>query len=311
MSEIKLHEIGLKIKHHVNHEINYSFENSVSFSQYQTYKKCPFSWYLSYCKKLAHYIPTIYTVFGTAMHETLQNYLQVMFDQSTVEADAIDLTKYFKDKFTEVYHKEYGNYKKHFTNAEEMGEFFEDGVEILEYFKQNRYKYFNKKDCILLGVEIPLIHSISKNMYLKGFIDLVIYNTELNKVFIYDFKTSRSGWVKEKKDKNKIAQLILYKQYFAKQFNIDINMIEVEFFILKRKIWDSSEFEIGRIQRFKPAAGKTTLNKVDIEFKDFLTTCFDSLGSPKDKSYIKIVSKDSCMYCPYSQDPTLCNKKNN
>lgn len=305
----KLTEVELKLKHHQYHELNPVFDNSVSFSQYQIYRKCPYQWYLSYYKKLPHYAPTIHTVFGTAIHETLQNYLDIMYNGPQYNVDEIDLAKYFKAKFTEVYQKEFDKHKKHFTNAEEMGEFFEDGLAILEFFKQNRHKYFSKKDCVLLGIEIPLIVNLSKNLYLKGFVDLVIYDKTLDKVFIYDIKTSGRGWGdKEKKDKIKTSQLIIYKQYFSKLFNIDINKIEVEFFIVKRKIWESSDFEIGRVQRFKPANGKNTLNKVDKEFKEFLINCFDSSGKPKDQSYIKIVSKDSCYYCPYKDDKNLCDK---
>ena len=44
-------------------------------------------------------------------------------------------------------------------------------------------------------------------------------DTELDKIYIYDIKTSTRGWNDtEKKDDSKIAQILLYKEYFSKQF---------------------------------------------------------------------------------------------
>lgn len=311
MFDKKPTQLELKIKHYIPKEINYAFENSVSYSQYSIYKLCPYQWYLAYCKKLRVYEPTINTVFGTAMHETLQNYLKIMFYTSSIEADQIDLISYFKDKLTEVYQKEFDKVKKHFTDAEALAEYFEDGSEILIYFKQHQHKLFPKKDHRLLGIEIPLSIYLSNNLYLNGFIDLVVYDEKNDKVIIYDFKTSRQGWgIKEKKNKIKISQLLLYKTYFAQLFGIEIEKIDVKFTILRRKIWESPEFEISRISTFQPASGKTTQKRFKEEFQEFLTNCFDSVGQPKDKSYIKIVSKDSCKYCPFSNKPQLCSKKN-
>lgn len=311
MPEKKLTQLELKIKHYNPKEINYAFENSVSYSQYSIYKSCPFKWYLAYCKKLRIYEATINTVFGKAMHETLQNFLKVMFTESSVEADQIDLHLYFKEIFSKTYQEEFDKVKKHFTNAEEMAEFFDDGIAILDYFKNNKHKLFPKVGYRLLGIELPLSVNLSKNLYLNGFIDLVIYDEENDKVIIVDFKTSRSGWgPKEKKDKIKLSQLLLYKIYFAELFGIEVEKIDIKFQILRRKIWESSEFEIPRITNFTPASGKTTQKRVKEEFKEFLTNCFDSVGQPKDKLYIKIISKDSCKYCPFANQPKLCNKKN-
>ena len=44
------------------------------------------------------------------------------------------------------------------------------------------------------------------------------------------------GWNKwAKADKNKSNQLLLYKQFYSKQFNFPIDKIDVEFFIVKKK----------------------------------------------------------------------------
>jgi hypothetical protein len=156
---------------------------------------------------------------------------------------------------------------------------------------------------------MPLMVGLSKNLFLKGYIDFVLYDKDLDKVYIYDIKTSRSGWNdKAKKDDIKLAQILLYKEYFAKQYNIDVDKIEVEFFILKRKIWDSDEFVIPYITEFKPASGKIKRKQAAEKFNMFLTECFDNEGKTIDKVYSKIVSKDSCTYCPFNNNKELCDK---
>ena len=50
-------------------------------------------------------------------------------------------------------------------------------------------------------------------------------------------KTSTMGWNKwQKKDENKTQQLLLYKQFYSKMYNHPIEKIEVEYFIVKRKL---------------------------------------------------------------------------
>ena len=39
----------------------------------------------------------------------------------------------------------------------------------------------------------------------------------------------------DKKDETKTSQILLYKSYFSKIFNWDVDQIEVEFFIVKEK----------------------------------------------------------------------------
>jgi hypothetical protein len=113
---------------------------------------------------------------------------------------------------------------------------------------------------------------------------------------------------KDKKDSTKISQLLIYKEYFSKQYNIDIDKIEVEFFIVKRKIWDSPDFVIPRIQEFKPAAGKTKRKQASESFNMFLNECFDNEGKIINKEYNKVVDKSSCTYCQFNNNKELCNK---
>jgi len=309
MAKSKLTEIELRVKKHTLPEINYSFQRSVSYSQYSIYSTCPHQWYLSYVENKQPYQASIHTVFGTAFHETLQKYIDVMYNESGAEADRMNLEELFTERFRTIYSQEYEKTKEHFSNAIEMREFFDDGIAILNWIQKRRNKLFTVRKVKLLGIEMPLLVGVSKNIYLKGYIDFVLYDTELDKIYIYDIKTSTRGWgEREKKDDTKLSQILLYKEYFGKQFGYDPDRIEVEYFIVKRKIWENSEYAIPRVQSFKPASGKTKRRQAVEKFEAFVKDCFDESGKPQIKSYIKNIGESSCKWCPYADKPELCNK---
>jgi hypothetical protein len=297
-------------------DINYSYEKSVSFSQYQIYKQCPYRWKLQYIDGNYIYEPSMYAVFGTAMHETLQHYIQVMYDTSAAEADRIDIEPFFKSQFIEEYNKTMKqNNNTHFSDPAEMREFYNDGVDILNYFKKNRNKHFSKKGWELVGIELPIAYPVNdthKNLYMKGYLDLVMYNKNSNQITIYDIKTSMYGWRDNaKKDQTKTSQLVLYKSYFSQQYDVPIDNIDVQYFIVKRKLYDNVDFPQSRIQTFIPASGKIKQNKLKQSLDNFINECFTTNGKYNvDNTFLKTPSKKSCQYCPFSNDKTMCDKKN-
>jgi hypothetical protein len=305
----KLSEIELKIKNYNPPEINYALHKTVSYSQFSMYHSCPHKWYLTYVENKQPYQASIHTVFGTSFHETLQSYLTTMYNESGASADRMDLESLFQERFREVYSKEYKAAGAHFTNAEEMGEFFDDGIAMLRWIKKNRNKLFTIRKVKLLGIELPLLLKIANNIYYKAFIDFALYDEDLNKVYIYDIKTSTRGWGdSEKRDDQKVAQILLYKEYFAKQFGWDVEQIEVEFLIIKRKIYEKAEFPIPRVQSFKPSSGKIKRRQAIENFESFVKDCFDEVGKPQIKSYLKNIGEKSCKWCPYNNNQELCNK---
>jgi hypothetical protein len=305
----KLSEIELKIKNYQPPEINYSFQRSVSYSQYSLWASCPHKWYLTYVENKQPYQASIHTVFGTAFHETLQAYITTMYEESGAAADKMDLESLFQERFREVYASEYKAAGAHFTDAEQMSEFFDDGIAILRWIKVRRNKIFTIRRMKLLGIELPLLLKVTNNIYYKAFIDFALYDEDLNKVYIYDIKTSTRGWSdSEKRDDQKTAQVLLYKEYFAKQFGWDVEQIEVEFFIVKRKIYEEAEYPIPRVQSFKPASGKNKRKQTVDQFQSFISDCFDEFGKPQIKSYLKNVGEKSCKWCPYNDKQDLCDK---
>ncbi len=211
---MKVPTIVKKIQNYIPKEINYAYQKNISYSQFSIFKECPHKWKLLYKDGLQQHTSTIHTVFGTAMHEALQHYITIMYEQSGAEADRFNIEEYFEDKFREVYLKEYkANNNIHFSSSAEMREFFDDGVEILNFFKKKRGQYFSKRGWHLVKCELPVVvHPDVKlpNVIYKGFLDLVLYHEPTDTFKIIDFKTSTRGWNdKTKKDEGKQFQLIL------------------------------------------------------------------------------------------------------
>lgn len=283
---------------------------TVSYSQYSIYKNCQHQWYLDYVKKLKPFKPGIHLIFGTAFHETIQNYIQVMYDKSQADADKIHLPTYFKSKLIELYQQNLQ--EGHFSTAEELNEFYEDGLAILEFFKSKRKLFFSRKNTKLIGIEIPIMQPIVEgieNVKFKGFIDMVMYDKVLDKYTIYDFKTSTRGWSDyEKKDETKVSQILLYKRMFSQLENVPEDKIDVEFFIVRRKINENLEYAPKRVQQFIPANGTKKVENAVQGVRDFIANVFTSDGEYQDKVYPK--SPDKCRFCPYNDKPELCDKKN-
>ena len=144
------------------------------------------------------------------------------------------------------------------------------------------------------------------NVIYQGYLDIVMYHEPTQTFKIIDIKTSTRGWNdKTKKDEDKQFQLVLYKKFFSEQFNIPIENIDVEFFIVKRKVYDHPDFIIPRIQTFKPASGKVKLNKATKSLNSFIEEVFNKQGY-KDKNYTPTPSKWNCTFCPFKDNPELC-----
>jgi len=308
---MKLPKIVRDLKNVVVPEINFAYQKNISYSQMSMYRKCPHQWATQYKEGHKRYSPSIHLVFGTTMHETIQHYLDVMYDESAASADRIDLDEYFNEVYVREYKKALKtNNNEHFSSAVEMREFYDDGITILNYFKSKRGAYFSKRKTHLIGCEVPILISPNPsfpNTLYMGYLDVVLYNEDTNKFTIIDLKTSTRGWKdKDKKDEEKQYQLLLYKEFFSKQYNIPIQDIDIEFLILKRKLYENLDFAQKRIQSFRPAAGKIKLSRANRAINEFVNECFNTTGGYKERTFDKNPSKWNCGFCPYKEDAELC-----
>ena len=286
---------------------------NISYSQYNLWSQCPFRWKLLYVDGLREFTDSIHTMFGTSMHEVLQFYLHIMYNQTAKEADSIDVEDLLRQRMQHHYERIMkSNGGVAFCTENDMVEFFNDGCVILDWFKKRRAQYFSKKGYELVGIETELNYKMKGNVVFRGYIDLVIHDTVRDKYIIYDIKTSTKGWNKyQKKDKNKTDQLLLYKQFYSAQMDVPIEKIDVEFFIVKRKLWENVDFPQKRVQKVVPASGKVSINRVLLNLNNFLEECFDDKGEYlKNTIYRKEPSQKNCRYCEFKNKKELCDRKN-
>lgn len=274
---------------------------SISFSQLSMYLNCPHCWYRSYVLKEAPYIPSIHTVFGTAFHETLQNWLTVLYNDSVKAANSIDLHQALLDNLKKVYTAEKAKLGRDFTTGKEITEFWEDGNAILDFIVKHRLSYFTSKGTVLVGCEIPIFYKLQDKFYFRGFIDLLTLDTDRDIWKIWDIKTSTRGWKDEKLDKIKTSQVILYREFLSKQFDIPAEKIEVEYFIVKRKIVEDAEFAAmrKRVQEFVPNSGPRITKQALGNVANFITEALDPDGNYREKDYEKKPSVKNCKWCVF------------
>ena len=140
----------------------------------------------------------------------------------------------------------------------------------------------------LAGIETLLYQEIKPGVMFKGLIDLVFYHPNNDTWTIMDIKTSTSGWRdNQKKNPNLTAQVILYKEFFAKQFGIDKEKINVEFFIVKRRVPAEAEFASmqRRVQEFRPNDGPRKTKQVLDSMNKFISEVLDENGQYIDQAY--------------------------
>ena len=312
MAKKKVPIIVREIRNNPPLPVNFAVEKNISYSQLSMFTQCPKKWALQYRDGHKVSEQSIHMTFGTALHEVLQHYLDVMYETSGAAADRIDIEELFEDTLRKCYAEDYKkNKNQHFSSPTELREFFEDGKEILNFIRKKRSYYFSKKGWYLVGCEVPIV--MAPNLRLNrvkymGYLDVVMYHEPTNTFKIIDIKTSTKGWNKwNKKDESKQFQLILYKYFFSKQYNIPLENIEIEFFIVRRKVYVDGDYPQKRVQQFIPASGKVKLNKATTNLNEFISKAFNLDGSYKDTIFGANPSKWNCTFCPYKENTELCN----
>jgi len=291
-------------------------DSKVSYSQYTMYANCPHQWKLNYMDGNRTFDPSLHLVFGTAMHETLQSWLDVLYNKSPKEATQLDLGKMLYDGMVSEYKVIREQTGVDFSTPSEMEEFLEDGIEILNFITKNRIDYFNTRQLRLVAIELPIYAKAieSHNVHMMGFLDLVFEDTYQNKLVIWDIKTSTRGWNKyQKADKTKTAQLVLYKKFLSEQYSYPIDKIDVKYFIVRRKLDEGMMYAQKRVQEFTPSNGKPTVNKITKSFEDFIRNAFNEDGSYRTESEFPALAgknNKNCRYCPFKNDYEKCPKEN-
>ena len=261
----------------------------ISYSSISTFNKCPKLWETQNLRGEIPFKQNIYTCFGTAMHETVQTWLEVMYHDKVKNAKELDKHKLLYENMIKAYKQgKAQNGHEHFSTQDELTKFWIEGKHILDFLEKKRGGYFSTKNMQLAGIETLLYQEIRPGVMFKGLVDLVFYHPNTDRWTIMDIKTSTTGWRDaQKKNPNLTAQVILYREFFAKQFGIDKDKIDVEFFILKRRVPAEAEFASmqKRVQQFSPSSGPRKTKEVINSMNKMISEVLDEDGNFIDKDY--------------------------
>jgi len=281
-------------------------KKKISYSQYSTWSSCSYRWFLDYALGLRKFDASINTCFGTAIHFAIQTYLKALYTEGAEAADKIEVFKMFKQEFEKELGKKDNDGKQVVTYTDdEYTEFVFDGEDLLKAFldTSTRIKHFPSKKYEFIGVETPVEMDIKNNLKFIGYLDLILKEKSSGVYKIIDFKTSYNGWNQyQREDTLKAEQLLLYKAFYANMLNVPLDKIEVEFFILKRKLYENVAYPQSRIQKLSPTQNKPMITKAVNNLIEFINNCFTENGEyNKDGVYYKNPgkAKKNCKYCKH------------
>ena len=109
MAKKKLPIVVRDIRENPPTPVNFAIEKNISYSQLSMFTQCPKKWSLQY--RDGHKISeqSIHMTFGTALHEVLQHYLDIMYETSGAEADRINIEELFEETLRKCYANDYKN----------------------------------------------------------------------------------------------------------------------------------------------------------------------------------------------------------
>ena len=272
---------------------------------------CPHQYKLAYVDKLKPKDTSIHLIFGTAIHDTIQQWLDKHYNEKkTLKSKVFDMHDVFKTRLLSLFKESIivnkdTDERTYLCDPDTLKEFYLEGCAILDHVKTYRNEFFPKNGYRLIGCEVPLEMQLTDGINFIGYIDIVVEHTATKKIFIFDLKTSKKGWFFEKKDPKKTNQLLLYKQFYSQLFDIPEAQIEVEFLILKRQVDEDSQWGNKRIARFSPSHGTVSMKKATTHFRTFIES-FHPDGTPKLEMFSPTPSADACRFCPFKDNKELC-----
>jgi hypothetical protein len=247
----------------------------ISFSELKVWNECPHKHKLQYIDKVKVFTSTEYTCFGIAIHETCEKSL-------LKEIKEEQHNEYFENKF-----KQEISIIRNQTKIDDVlvSDMVTQGKSILSELYESIKTYLGEYEVI--STEEPLFERIEKLDFeydFKGFIDLVL-KTPDGKYHIIDFKTCSFGWKSDRKsDPMTIYQLTYYKNFYAQKFNLDPNIIETHFALLKRTV------KKNRIEFFRVSNGK-------VRTENAMMLITKAISAIENKKYLK--NRLSCNGCEF------------
>ena len=266
----------------------------ISFSEWKTWKECPFRHKLTYIDKIDTFQPSPFLDFGTAVHEGAESFL----NEGTIPREKLitDIrSAWEKNGFDnpDWIEKQPGWYlKSSNVGVEKWIEWANNMWNEIPGFLDETFPGWEP-----VIAEEELYEKIPDlDIKFKGFIDVIIKEPRKNgtwKYWILDWKTaSPRGWSRQKKqDFNMQAQLILYKNFWGTKNNIKSRDISCGFILLKRG------GKVGNIcSLVKVSAGPASIEKANKAVRSMVK-------SVKKGMYLK--NRNSCTFCDF-KDTEYC-----
>ena len=247
----------------------------ISFSELKTWAECPFKHKLKYIDGISGFTGNAFTAFGTAIHDVCEHIAKEElapeeYDNHFDLAFLCELKKLDDKPDNQL-----------IVQMRQQGKAISPSVfpQLKEHFGE--YEVFSTEEMLYEPID-----ELTYKWNLKGFIDLVI-KTEDGKYHILDWKSCSWGWdAKRRSEKLVTYQLTLYKKFFCKKHNIEPDLVETHFGLLKRTAKEN------KVEIFRVTSGKRkTTNATKL-----LT---DGCRTIKAKNFVK--NRNSCSKCDFSK----------
>lgn len=274
----------------------------VSYSEIKQWKECGWRHKLVYIDKIQNFEESPHLHYGTIVHDACEHYLKTRQLKLKELEERIrqvwDECGFDSDDFVQlqtISAKRNGWIYRHNT-VEKWVTWGKTCISALPAFLEENFPKWE-----YVSAEEALYEEIEENFpKFKGFVDCIIKvpgETEAkDKYWIIDWKTSSArGWDTEKKrDFNMHAQVILYKYFWGKKYNIDMKKINCGFVLLKKLTKQEKACQL-----IKVSAGPVLLERSQKLIKNMV-------GTVNKGMFIK--NRNSCKFCEF-RDTEHCKWK--
>jgi hypothetical protein len=258
----------------------------ISYSEWKNWHICPHYHKLTYIDKVKQFEGNIFTAFGKAIHTVCE--LTLTSPEKYRGPGVIDalVKEQFLKELKALPDDEQQRAKRDFK----LKEWLVNGLDIVPDLYRCLIEKFGKlgEDWEVLKAEeqlyVPITEFTEAEKKFKGFIDLVVYSKKDKKIHLIDWKTCSWGWKREKKsDKIMAYQLVFYKHFYSRKYEVDPKDVDCHFVLLKRTAKPGKKAEFVRVT----AAKKRT--------SDALNALVKALHNINKENYVK--NRTACVDC--------------
>lgn len=264
----------------------------ISFSEFSKYQSCGHRHLVEKYLKLVEEETSIHLIFGNSIHKAIELGIK---EKSTVEERVLT--------FREDFSREMHNNLKNSPDFNELENYLDQGENIIRTLSTE--KILEKYNVV--GVELPLYEKIYGIFHFKGFIDLILQDKKSKRYVIIDWKTSGEAWdvSKKKKDITFMAQMRLYKYFFARKQGVNFDEIDCKYVVLNRlKSKKCPELGYGEIQSVEIFSDVNDIESSLTVVAETVQKIHIQNHFPKAKFENK---KNNCFFCPYKNNFAMCD----